>query len=209
MPRLPTDFSKSIIYKIVCNDLTIKECYYGSTTDFIKRKSAHKCCCNNPKSKDYNTNKYQFIRENGGWGNWKMILIKEYPCDNKRQLEAEERKCMEEDNYRLNAIRPFVTDDENKERNKKYDQKHKVEIRERNKNYREKNPVRIKNYNKENRDKIKERQKNYRQVNKVEIKEKNKKYNQEHRVENSEQQRLRYQLNKLTYQAFVWVSSLS
>ena len=190
MPRLPTDFSKSIIYKIVCNDLTIKECYYGSTTDFIKRKSAHKCCCNNPKSKDYNTNKYQFIRENGGWGNWKMILIKEYPCDNKRQLEAEERKCMEEDNYRLNAIRPFVTDDENKD-------------------YREKNPVRIKNYNKENRDKIKERQKNYRQVNKVEIKEKNKKYNQEHRVENSEQQRLRYQLNKLTYQAFVWVSSLS
>ncbi len=42
MPRNEIDYSKTIIYKIVCNDLTITDCYVGSTTDFKTRKAAHK-----------------------------------------------------------------------------------------------------------------------------------------------------------------------
>ena len=50
MPKTPMDYSKTIIYKIVCNDLSIKECYVGHTTDMTKRKCSHKYSCNNMKS---------------------------------------------------------------------------------------------------------------------------------------------------------------
>ena len=38
MPRKETDYSKTVIYKIVCNDLTITDIYVGHTTDFVVRK---------------------------------------------------------------------------------------------------------------------------------------------------------------------------
>ena len=38
MPQKPIDYSKTIIYRIVCKDINIKECYVGSTTDFKGRK---------------------------------------------------------------------------------------------------------------------------------------------------------------------------
>ena len=38
MPRNPIDYQKVIIYKLVCNDLTIKDLYVGHTTNFINRK---------------------------------------------------------------------------------------------------------------------------------------------------------------------------
>ena len=46
MPKNPIDYSKTIIYKIqhIEKDDLI---YVGSTTNFTKRKSAHKACCIN------------------------------------------------------------------------------------------------------------------------------------------------------------------
>ena len=86
MPRLKTDYSKTVIYKIVCNDLEIKDYYVGHTTDFTRRKSCHKCACCNENSRDYNFKVYQMIREYGGWNNWTMIEIEKFPCkDGKRQ----------------------------------------------------------------------------------------------------------------------------
>ena len=38
MPKLPFDFSKTIIYKIVCSDPSVTDCYVGHTTDFIRQK---------------------------------------------------------------------------------------------------------------------------------------------------------------------------
>ena len=38
MPHKPTDYSKTIIYKIVCKNPEIKNTYVGSTTDFASRK---------------------------------------------------------------------------------------------------------------------------------------------------------------------------
>ena len=69
MPRLEIDYSRMIIYKLVCNDLNILDCYVGSTTDFSKRKYGHKSACNNCKIKNYNLKVYKIIRENGGWDN--------------------------------------------------------------------------------------------------------------------------------------------
>ena len=32
MPRIAMDYNKTIMYRIVCNDLEIKDCYVGHTT---------------------------------------------------------------------------------------------------------------------------------------------------------------------------------
>ena len=81
MPKLPTDYSKTIIYKIVCKDINIKDFYVAQTTDFIRRQYKHKYDCNNPNSKKYNKYVYKFIRNNGGWQNWDMIEIEKYNCN--------------------------------------------------------------------------------------------------------------------------------
>ena len=35
MPKSNCDYSRTVIYKIVCNDLSITDCYVGHTTEFI------------------------------------------------------------------------------------------------------------------------------------------------------------------------------
>jgi len=45
------NYEKSTIYKIVCKDVNIKDCYVGSTTNFNRRKQEHKYNCNNVNSK--------------------------------------------------------------------------------------------------------------------------------------------------------------
>ena len=76
----------SCIYRLQCKDKEVKEFYIGSTKDFIERRYKHK-----NKSKKSNYKFYKFIRENGGWENWEMIVILELP--NKTE---EERLEMEE-----------------------------------------------------------------------------------------------------------------
>jgi predicted GIY-YIG superfamily endonuclease len=61
-----------IIYKICCDDLP-EYIYVGSTKSIIKRKSQHKIHCNNGNTRKL----YTTIRENGGWNNWRMVIIEE------------------------------------------------------------------------------------------------------------------------------------
>ena len=88
-------YNNGLIYKIVCKDMTITDCYIGSTIDFKQRKRTHKSNCNNENVKEYNYKIYTFMRENGGFNNFEIIEIKKYPCSSKRELELEERKQME------------------------------------------------------------------------------------------------------------------
>jgi hypothetical protein len=60
-------------------DPEIDDIYVGSTTAFRKRKHDHKINCCNESSKEYNRYVYQFIRNNGGWDNWAMVVVKAYP----------------------------------------------------------------------------------------------------------------------------------
>ena len=148
MPRKPIDYSRTIIYKLCCKDLNIKDVYVGSTTDFRKRKNAHKSSCNNPNSKKYNSPVYQFIRENGGWDNWQMILIKKYSkCDSKLRCLKKERRYIEKLNATLNrnipgrTIKEWRKDNPEcvKQQKKRHYVKNKVEITKRRNVYREKN----------------------------------------------------------------------
>ena len=45
MPRYNTDYSKLVIYKIVCEDSKVEDIYVGHTTDFNNRKNVHKQDC--------------------------------------------------------------------------------------------------------------------------------------------------------------------
>ena len=84
MTKKPIDYSKACIYRIVCRDPEIKECYVGSTTNLTKRRYQHKSLCNNVNNKGYNFYIYRFIRENGGFNNWEIIEIEKFnDCDGK------------------------------------------------------------------------------------------------------------------------------
>ena len=86
----------AVIYKITCNDLNVRECYFGSTINIKHRKSTHKFHCHNEKSKKYNYPLYQFIRNNGGWDNWEINIIDCITSDDKKIYEKCERKYIEE-----------------------------------------------------------------------------------------------------------------
>ena len=161
------DYSKGLIYKLICNDNFITENYIGSCCDYKDRKKTHKSGCNNVNDKGYNNYKYKFIREHGGIDNWSMIIIKEFPCNSNRELECEERVQMDLLGGELNTYRPFVTEEERKESNNN-----------RCKEYRELNKDKIKEYHKEykknNKDKFKEYKKEYYEINKDKIYERRK-----------------------------------
>jgi len=126
MPRKPVDYSKTIIYQICCLDTSITDIYIGQTTDFINRKYGHKTACNNPNDPHYNYRLYQFIRNNGGWDNWKMVQIEEFPCKNKREVESRETYLMKELKSSLNTNQSFTTKEQWNEYHKKYNQTDKV-----------------------------------------------------------------------------------
>ena len=67
MPKQVIDYSRCVIYKIVCNDFNIKDLYVGHTTDFTKRKYYHKIHSNTPEKS--NMKIYKIINNNGGWLN--------------------------------------------------------------------------------------------------------------------------------------------
>lgn len=100
------DYSKCVIYKLQCNDREIKEIYVGSTCNINRRKNEHKSCCNNENSKNYNSNVYKFIRENGNWENWEMIPIEKYPCKDKIEKFIRERYFYDKLKATLNTINP-------------------------------------------------------------------------------------------------------
>jgi len=83
MPKLPMDYSKTIIYKIehIENDSLV---YVGHTTNWDNRKYNNKSRCNNVKERYHNLKVYQMIRENGGWNMFRMIEVEIYPCIDKR-----------------------------------------------------------------------------------------------------------------------------
>jgi len=100
-------YENGIIYKLChCNDLENENIYIGSTTNFRSRKCEHKYNCNNETNDKYYAFVYQFIRNNGGWDQWRMIPIEKYPCNDRKELEVRERYHIELLNSNLNKNFP-------------------------------------------------------------------------------------------------------
>ena len=163
MPRRDIDYQKTIIYKIVCNDLSIKHIYVGHTTDFTKRKGAHKRNTTYEKGVKFNYKLYKTIRENGGWDNYEMIEVEKYPCNDGNEARKRERYWYEKLNANLNTNAPSYVYDKEKWRqySKTYREKNKTERNEWTKNWRITHIEEVKDYSKKyyelNDIKIKER----------------------------------------------------
>lgn len=182
MPKTPINYSKGLIYSIICKtDETL--IYIGSTTNFRQRKNQHKIACHNEKSHQHNYKVYVMIRANGGWDNFDMKPVKEHACENTIQLVIEEERIRNEMKANLNSIRAFSTEEEAKEQNKKTDQKYRQEHKAEIKKYREEHKTENKEYYKEYREahatKNKEYQKEYRVTHAAELKEKDRLRNDE------------------------------
>jgi hypothetical protein len=106
MPKEIIDYSNTIIYKIVCNDINITDTYVGHTTNFVQRKHAHKQGVNNPKCSNYHCKLYKFIRSHGGWANWSMIIVAFKNCTNNYEACALEHEYYKELNANLNSVDP-------------------------------------------------------------------------------------------------------
>ena len=184
MPRTATDYSNTIIYKIQSID-NPELLYVGSTTDFTKRKSAHKSDCNNPNYRCYNLKLYKMIRDNGGWDMFNMVIVKEFPCENKRQAECEEDRCIREMKADLNSQRAFVTPEDIVEYNKQYRTEHKEHLAEKRKQY-----VQL------NKETITEKRKQYVKLNKETIAEYQLQYRLEHKEELAIKDKQRKERNK-------------
>lgn len=91
----------------------------GHTTNIVKRRYNHKDHCNNKNQPTfYNLKIYKNIRDNGGWKNWSMIQICDFPCNTEEEARAEERRYYELLNANLNMINPCRKQKEYRETNK-------------------------------------------------------------------------------------------
>lgn len=92
------------IYKIFCRDPNVPQQYVGQTINFDNRRCSHFL-----SSSFYeNTIKlYEFIRSHGGWKNWKMEIIKQYPMvTTKQDLDRLEWYWWDKLGGELNSVIP-------------------------------------------------------------------------------------------------------
>ena len=88
------DYKNGKIYKIISDETDFV--YIGSTTQpLTKRLYCHKIACKKRTSKVYK------IMNEIGADNFRIILIKDFPCERKEQLCAEEERCRKEINEEL------------------------------------------------------------------------------------------------------------
>lgn len=187
MPKLPKDYSKGLIYKLCCKDTSITEIYVGSTTNFTQRKRSHKNCCNNPTYKQSNLKVYQFIRENGGFQNWNMVLIEYFSCETELELGRRENYWKQELQSSLNSISPPMY-----ETYQEWYEEHKEKILERHKEWREAHQEHIKEWREEH----KEQQKEWREANREKILEYHKEWSEEHKEQQKEYHKEWYEEHK-------------
>ena len=153
------------VYKLVCKDINVQECYVGSTGNTRIRKCRHKSDCNNVNGKNFNFRVYQYIRENDGFQNWELVVLETVQYNKKYELKARERHNLELLRATLNTQTPGRTKAEWNQDNTEHTKEHK------------------KQWYVNNSDQIKEQQKQYRVDNAEQINQQKKQY----RVDNTKQ----------------------
>ncbi len=110
----------------------------------------------------------------GGWNNFKMKPVKEFPCDNNIQLTIEEERIRVEMQANLNTNRAYRSPEQNQEYNREY--------------YRE--------YRQTHKEAISEYQQEYHQRNKEVLNEQKKEYYQTHKEDTNKAHKKYYQTHK-------------
>ena len=150
-------YQNAKIYKLVNTEMP-NLVYYGSTCKELNRRlSEHKAPSNTCTSKKL----FEV-------GNPQIILIENFPCSSKIELEQRERYYIE-NNECLNRIIPSRTSKERYQDNREQRLKNMKQYRELNK---ERLAERKKQYHQDNREKILEYKKQYRELNKEKLNQK-------------------------------------
>jgi hypothetical protein len=164
------DYSKGKIYRIVCNETG--EQYIGSTIQSLSRRLA-KHVWESKNNQEHGCKSFPIIQR----GNYQMVLVEEYPCENKNQLDRRERHFIEATDC-LNKYIPSRTKAEWHEANRD----RMLELQHQ--------------YRVENRDKIAEQHRQYREANRDKIAERNRQYREANPAKIAEQKRQQYELHK-------------
>jgi len=103
------NYNKSRIYKIWSDDDGVDEFYIGSSKNFSKRKRDHESNCSNSNCKEYRNKLYTYIRNNGGFGNFYIDVIKKVACKNKTELRIIEQHYIDELKPTLNNYNAYIS----------------------------------------------------------------------------------------------------
>jgi phage FluMu protein Com len=126
------NYNQARIYKISCNLPTINEIYIGSTADYETRSANHRSDCNNINSPNYSYKVYNYIRANGGFGNFTIDVIEYYPCANKKAMRIREQYWIDQLKPTLNNNRAYQSSEDliqyQKYYQKQYYQDNKIEL---------------------------------------------------------------------------------
>jgi len=160
-------------------------CYVGSTANLASRKRDHKSSCNNPNKKLYNNLLYTTMRENGGFDNFKMVILGTAEQLTKREAQALEEQYRIAEKATLNSNRCYTTDEQKVEQIKQYYQDHKADLI--------KKSIEYKNTHKEQK---KQHDKKYRQLHKEKQNEYMKQYLQDNAEILTIKRRIKYLENK-------------
>jgi hypothetical protein len=154
-------YNDYFFYKLVCLTHDVDLSYVGSTANWRNRKYKHNTIWNNPNNKEYNIKKYQIIRENGGFENFKMVQIDFREHLTQREAEAVEEEYRVELRANMNGKKCSAGCETRQEYESKYRQDHKWEKAEYDTKYRQ-----------NHRQELTEYQAKYRQDHQEEIKQK-------------------------------------
>jgi len=143
-------YANGKIYRLVNN--VDNEEYVGSTcTSLARRKSIHK----DKAKKETSRRVYEHLNEIG-WKNVDIVLVEEYKCENKMELERRER-------YYIEALKPSL----NKNIPTRTQQERNCEYK---KNNAEKSKEYMREYRKQNAEKLKEQMREYNHKNAEKLK---------------------------------------
>lgn len=143
------NWANCLIYVIRCKDETITDCYVGSTCNFARRKCQHKCSAN----AYHHLLLYTIINAHGGWDNWTMEKLEDYPCASQKEALDRERHWYNELKATLNVQKPSTTKEEKLELMKSWRKANPERFAAAIKKWQQANPDKMREYSKRYRDK--------------------------------------------------------
>ena len=96
------------IYKIIDKNNN-EEFYIGSTKKFSSRKSQHKKNVNNKVGKKYWCKLYQYIRANGNWESFDMVILEAGTCEGKEYIKQKEQEYIDKLKPTLNSSKAYIS----------------------------------------------------------------------------------------------------
>ena len=108
MPRKYADYSKTYIYQLTCKTPDSKYSYISYTTNLTQRKYKHK---RETLDSSYRSKLYDCIQKNGGWSNWRCVILEDCYCSN--ELQARERAS-----FYIIKMKPNLNDEKMDEKSK-------------------------------------------------------------------------------------------